>query len=88
MNTPIDPFTPRNGTVSVPLRKAFYHTARWRRLRRAQLSRQPVCQRCDSQLATDVDHIDGNNQNNDLSNLQSLCKSCHSKKTYHEDTRR
>ena len=29
----------------------------------------------------DVDHIDGNRHNNDLSNLQTLCANCHRLKT-------
>jgi hypothetical protein len=29
----------------------------------------------------DVDHIDGNHSNNDLSNLQTLCANCHRLKT-------
>ena len=29
----------------------------------------------------DVDHIDGNNSNNDPDNLQTLCKNCHAKKS-------
>lgn len=30
----------------------------------------------------DVDHIDGNNSNNDPSNYQTLCANCHRLKTY------
>lgn len=30
----------------------------------------------------DVDHIDGNKENNDLSNLQTLCANCHRLKTF------
>ena len=29
----------------------------------------------------DVDHIDGNRKNNDISNLQTLCANCHRLKT-------
>jgi hypothetical protein len=29
----------------------------------------------------DVDHIDGNPENNDVNNLQTLCKNCHTMKT-------
>ena len=34
---------------------------------------------------TDVDHIDGNTYNNKPDNFQSLCKSCHSRKTAREN---
>ena len=30
----------------------------------------------------DVDHIDGNHNNNDINNLQTLCSNCHRLKTY------
>lgn len=30
----------------------------------------------------DVDHIDGNHKNNDISNLKTLCANCHRLKTY------
>jgi hypothetical protein len=30
----------------------------------------------------DVDHIDGNKENNDISNLQTLCANCHRLKTF------
>lgn len=59
----------------------------WRKLRRMQLSREPVCQveSC-GQLATDVDHIVPKREGgrDTLSNLQSLCHSHHSQKTRRE----
>ena len=33
-------------------------------------------------MQLDIDHIDGNHANNDLSNLQTLCANCHRLKTY------
>ena len=50
------------------------------------LAKKSYCESCgfiakhSSQL--DVDHIDGNNLNNDESNLQTLCANCHRLKTY------
>lgn len=37
------------------------------------------CEICGSDRNVDVHHIDGNPRNNDLSNLQRLCRSCHIK---------
>jgi hypothetical protein len=40
------------------------------------------CASCKSILVTlDFDHIDGNRSNNDISNCQALCPSCHALKT-------
>ena len=33
-------------------------------------------------IVLDVDHIDGNKKNNNLSNLQTLCANCHRVKTH------
>ena len=64
--------------------------AAWRRLRRAILAERPLCEEC-LKLgrivpATEVHHIvplrlGGTN---DPSNLQALCKPCHSRKTMRE----
>jgi 5-methylcytosine-specific restriction protein A len=35
--------------------------------------------------ANEVDHVDGDSHNNAPSNLQSLCKPCHSAKTVNEN---
>lgn len=35
------------------------------------------CEMCGSDKNVDVHHKDGNPQNNDISNLQRLCRSCH-----------
>ena len=44
------------------------------------------CEKCgfiaEHRVQLDVDHIDGNNKNNDLSNLQTLCANCHRYKTF------
>lgn len=64
-----------------------YCSAKWRRFRAAKLADDPVCQSggC-PEPATDVDHIREVNGPNDplffeRANVQSLCHSCHSKKT-------
>jgi 5-methylcytosine-specific restriction protein A len=65
------------------------NSARWRRIRAAQLQREPLCADCDEQSimtpATHVDHKDGDSHNNQPDNLQSLCASCHSRKTAASD---
>lgn len=61
-------------------------------LRPAQLLREPFCRECARQgvreYATDVDHIRDHKGDwavfTDLSNLESLCHSCHSRKTARE----
>ena len=55
----------------------------WQRLRLLKLSLNPVCENGDNSPAVEVDHViplrlGGSNR---LSNLRSLCKSCHSRKT-------
>src|SRR5262245_29076879 len=59
--------------------------ARWRRLRSMVLNRQPLCRICHAP-ATDVDHIlpRRSGGRDTFENLQSLCHSCHSRKTVSE----
>jgi len=64
--------------------------ARWRRLRKLILNRDPLCKADDcNKPSTDVDHIvpkrDGGRD--DPANLQGLCHECHSRKTALEDGR-
>ena len=64
----------------------LYDTKRWKRLRRMVLAKDPICITIGcNKPATDVDHIDGNNANNHMSNLDALCHSCHSRKTVFHD---
>lgn len=65
------------------------NSARWRKIREAQLAREPLCRCCAAAdivcAATDVDHINGDDADHRDSNLQSLCRSCHSAKTAREN---
>jgi 5-methylcytosine-specific restriction protein A len=73
----------------------IYNTAKWRKIRRVHLLRNPLCVRClkynQSTLANVVDHIleiaDGSDPY-DMSNLQSLCPRHHNVKTGEEKAKR
>jgi 5-methylcytosine-specific restriction protein A len=62
---------------------------RWEKVRRMHLANEPLCRMC-GRLADLVDHIqpirDGGERLDDA-NLQSLCRSCHDRKTG-DDVRR
>lgn len=68
------------------------YDAAWHKVRLQHLKAEPLCRHClergDIVPATDVDHVIPIIVNPDLrlddTNLQSLCHSCHSKKTYLE----
>lgn len=61
----------------------FYQSAAWKKVRKIQLTQHPLCIVC-KKPATIVDHIieirDGGSKLS-LSNLQSMCVSCHNAKT-------
>ena len=70
-------------------------SARWRRLRKMKLARNPLCEECSKhgvvEPATQVDHIvpivERRDLAFDLENLQSLCTVCHGKKSGEERRR-
>ena len=71
--------------------KRFYASARWQRFRRLILSRHPLCVAClaagRTEPATDVDHIRTIRAGGallDEANVQTLCHSCHARKTASE----
>ncbi len=72
--------------------KTVRQTRRWGRVRRRVLARSPLCVECERlgrmEFATEVDHIIPEREAPelafDVSNLQGLCKSCHSRKTARE----
>jgi len=61
----------------------------WLRLRALVLAQSPLCVVClaegRTRAASHVDHVDADTSNNDLTNLQGLCRPCHSAKTARED---
>ena len=66
-----------------------YEHPHWRHLRNQYIFANPLCKMCRDkniiEKATEVDHIHGfknRGQFFNYNNLQSLCKSCHSKKTH------
>lgn len=70
--------------------KAKTYGRRWQKIRAMQLAREPLCRHCaqrgETTAATQVDHIVRLKRGgtHHPSNLQSLCASCHSKKTARE----
>jgi len=75
-------------------RNKFLHWSKWRTKREVILARDEyLCVKCLERgiltPAVDVDHIKELKDYPELclvdSNLQSLCKSCHSKKTYNQN---
>jgi len=48
--------------------------------------KKDYCEACGfkaiNKVQLDIDHIDGNHKNNDISNLQTLCSNCHRLKTF------
>jgi len=67
----------------------MYQTPEWAQLRGGQLLREPFCRECARRglrvRAIDVDHIQDHKGDwqifTDPANLESLCHSCHSRKT-------
>ena len=62
------------------------YDAVWEKLRRLVKVRDPICVVCGRRPTRDIDHILPKTQGgtDDLTNLQGLCKSCHSRKTARE----
>lgn len=60
----------------------------WQTIRAQILAWEPLCRHCNEQgrltVATEVDHIDGDSHNNDMDNLQSLCRDHHAVKSARE----
>jgi 5-methylcytosine-specific restriction protein A len=75
-------------------RDPFYNSTAWRKVRLLYKKKFPLCANCQRKgiikEARDIDHIIPLKQNGDkfsYSNLQSLCRSCHNRKSardYHK----
>ena len=72
---------------------SFYNSKRWRALRNYFIQKNPICAQCKRdgiiKGAQCVDHIKAISQfgmgvATDINNLQSLCNSCHAKKSSRE----
>ncbi len=82
-----DPHPGQPKTCNVKVGGRFYKLARWKRVRRMVLSRQPLCVDPLSRhvgrpvAATEVDHVvprlDAPDLAYSLENLRGVCKPCH-----------
>jgi 5-methylcytosine-specific restriction protein A len=79
----------KDGRVSAAKRG---YGRRWAKLRLLFLRSNPLCAECQAQgriaSACQVDHVLAREKGgtDDEGNLRALCHSCHSKKTYREDS--
>jgi len=65
--------------------RRFLHSTTWRRIAKAKLDRDPLCERClKDEPAVLVHHIDRNELNNVPENHKSLCTEHHEAEHRHE----
>lgn len=76
------------------LSRTFYKTQQWQKIRKIKLQQSPFCEECKKNgtivVGKIVDHIIPIKQGGapyDLNNLQTLCWSCHSRKSIQEGSR-
>ncbi len=83
--------THRTGRDADPKRTLKLNGAKWQKLRAAVLARECLCRHCAARgltvLATDVDHMNGADDNH-MDSLQPLCHECHSRKTARDQGKR
>jgi 5-methylcytosine-specific restriction endonuclease McrA len=89
----VDDPKPNKGDENTFNKYRIYNTTRWKTLREYVLKKNPICNVCKSELATEVDHITpfsvGMTDRQklqlgfDIDNLQSICRLCHEKKHNH-----
>lgn len=93
-NSDLPPWVTPNaphGRKKKPTNYKFYNSKRWRRLSTAFRMENPLCAECERKgimrQGQHVDHIIPINQGGpawDWDNLQTLCLSCHARKTARE----
>ena len=83
---PLVSLHPKGGGQGRNARGGAYNNRRWRRLRRRQLARQPLCERClavslvrPAEVVHHVEPHDGDRAKFYLGKLESLCRDCHEK---------
>jgi len=76
------------------LSKTFYKTSQWLKVRKIKLQQSPICEECKKNgtivVGKIVDHIVPiklGGEPYDMDNLQTLCWSCHSRKSIQEGSR-
>ncbi|MFB4294812.1 HNH endonuclease [Nonomuraea sp. ATR24] len=81
------PHPPRRSTQGPrPSSVQLGYTQDWRELSKRIRLQRPVCETLACSAPSEhVDHIDGDNTNNEEWNLQALCRPCHSRKTARHD---
>ena len=69
----------------------FYHSKQWKSLRNYKIQLNPICEECERkglvEPGVEIDHITALRDNGaplSLNNLQTLCKSCHARKSSYE----
>lgn len=92
----IDKDPPKRGPFHYATMNSFYTSPPWRRLRNLKLAEYPTCERClDRGIvipAIEVHHVIEVDLRPDLAlvynNLESLCKTCHSRETASQGRKR
>ena len=85
------PWIPKKKRTRQHDNSKFYHSMRWRNLRRYIIKKYPLCVMCERKGEVNpayvVDHIKPISMGGsptDESNLQTLCRKCHDKKSAQE----
>ena len=88
------PWIYKKPAFDIKERDPFYNSTAWRKVRLQYKKKNPLCENCERhdilKEGRDVDHIIPMKQGGDklsYSNLQTLCRSCHNRKSakdYHK----